>query len=159
MILDKNLVFSDEQAIAGLAAAELASTNVYDSGAAGGTAPLTGTAFYGYAKDWGPGTVLQAEIRVTTSIVQTDADGSVKFAFQGSNTEGSGYVDLASVTIPDGDGTTMVAGYKVPMLIPASSLVYRYYRFATTPITKPVTGASAVTMFINLGTDSLWPSV
>lgn len=157
MILDKNLVFSDTQDVTGTAAAELASTNVYDSGAAGGTGVgIAGGAFYGYAKDWGPGQglpQLTAEIRIVTTLTwsATTAGYGMKFAFQGSNTEGSGYVDIASVTI---GGATLVAGYRVPFAIPSSGLVYRYYRFATTPAVVNCTDGD-VTMLINLGQDHI----
>lgn len=153
MIQDKNLIFSDDQDLTGsVASTGTASTNVYDSGTASVRSKITGTVVYGYAKDWGPGEMLEAVVVVKVAYSAPSTDGSISFIFQGSNTEGSAYVNLSSSPSYTESGGLLAIGYRVGLSIPKSSLIYRYYRFFYMPVTQDVSTLT-VDAFLVLDSD------
>lgn len=96
MIIDSRLEFSNAQTIATTAA----STNVIDLSS---------------ARDIGPGQTMWVVLQVDTTIAGTSAVASL----QTSDTEGSGYADIASATI-----TAATAGTRFVIGVPYSNKQY-----------------------------------
>ena len=93
MIIDSRLEFSVKQALTATAV----STNVIDLSS---------------DRDIGPGRTMWVVVQVDVALDGTTGDETYAVALQTSNTEGSGYTDIASVSLPRGSaaGTRFVIG-------------------------------------------------
>ncbi len=88
MILDSRLEFSSKQSLAATAA----STNVID---------------LSVGRDIGPGRTMWVVVNVDESLVGT---GTYSLALQTSDTEGSGYADIATLALSGAAGARFVLG-------------------------------------------------
>jgi hypothetical protein len=133
MILDKQNLFSDDQAIT----ASAASTNVIDIGGAGGTIPGTSTTI---GTDKGPGEPLEVLCQVTGTFSTCT---SVKVSVQTDSDEAFGTVatllDTAAIGV-----STLVAGYKFRIAIPRVGLS-RYIRLYYTVAGSNAGAGSTIT--------------
>jgi hypothetical protein len=107
MLLDKQAMYSDDQAVT----ADAASTNVIDHGAPA-TPPRAGRAVY---RDMGRGVPIPVLLQVTETFVAADATMTLVVKLQVDNDEafGSATEVVATAAIAK---ASLVAGYQIPLM-------------------------------------------